>query len=112
VLECAQTKSQFSTALRLALTAQSVKDAPPAHHVCGMRYGSCEIIRHRYSKGGVQMSDSDVDTALWVGFPYAADNGYCPGCFTRLTSMTCSRCGLVLTDTRAPRLLALGPRDG
>src|SRR6187549_1385161 len=55
------------------------------------------------------MSDTDEETAMWPGSPYALiDTGLCPGCFQTLTDTTCTHCGLVVADSRALRLLELG----
>ena len=55
------------------------------------------------------MSDTDEDTAMWPGSPYAlVDTGLCPSCFQTLTDTTCAHCGLVVADPRALRLLELG----
>ena len=55
------------------------------------------------------MSDTDEETAMWPGSPYALiDTGLCPGCFQALTGTTCMHCGLVVADPRALRLLELG----
>lgn len=55
------------------------------------------------------MADSDDVMAVWPGSPYDLENPHlCPACFTTLTRSVCDRCGLVLTDPRAVRLLELG----
>ena len=48
------------------------------------------------------MSDSDEETAMWPGSPYAlVDTRLCPSCFQPLTATTCAHCGLVVADPRA-----------
>ncbi len=55
------------------------------------------------------MSDTDEETAMWPGSPYAlVDTRLCPSCFETLTATTCTNCGLVLADPRAERILELG----
>ncbi|MHC2998163.1 SCO7613 C-terminal domain-containing membrane protein [Microbacterium sp. HJ5] len=55
------------------------------------------------------MTDSDGSIAMWPRSPLDLENTHlCPACFTTLTSTTCERCGLVLADPRASRVLELG----
>ncbi|MDN3496813.1 hypothetical protein QL996_12805, partial [Planococcus sp. APC 4015] len=55
------------------------------------------------------MTDPADDTRLWPASPYdLADAHRCPACFTIVSQITCTACGLVLTDPRTGRLLELG----
>ncbi len=119
MLECAQTKSQFSTAARLdsermPTPADPVLPSIRVTRACPQRARICRIAHPRggtmssRTPGGT-MTDSPDGIRTWPTSPDAlTDTHKCPGCFTPVTVPVCPVCGFVLTDPRALEVLALG----